>query len=188
MQDTKGERHGTPAERLLAAQKRAKAESSRPHTLFATGGWVVGCGGELQSPGCVDESGAGGLYCLDGACSGSLLFYANVVKHYQRMRGAGSTASGIQRSALIGHIDCWVTLTVRPPPPPSLQAPGRCPRGDRRRRRPLWGCPALRLGRPCRRRLHCPRRVWAGRCQVRACCACYARCARLAELLCASGC
>eukprot|EP00879_Flechtneria_rotunda_P012358 GHRR01012905.1.p1 GENE.GHRR01012905.1~~GHRR01012905.1.p1 ORF type:complete len:344 (+),score=88.56 GHRR01012905.1:1136-2167(+) len=36
--DTKGERHGTPAERLLAAQRRAKqAAQSRPHTLFATG-------------------------------------------------------------------------------------------------------------------------------------------------------
>eukprot|EP00878_Enallax_costatus_P014833 GHUV01015526.1.p1 GENE.GHUV01015526.1~~GHUV01015526.1.p1 ORF type:complete len:318 (+),score=86.32 GHUV01015526.1:883-1836(+) len=36
--DTKGERHGTPAERLLAAQRRAnQAEKSRPHTLFATG-------------------------------------------------------------------------------------------------------------------------------------------------------
>jgi len=33
-----GERHGTPAERLLAAQMRAKqALQSRPHTLFATG-------------------------------------------------------------------------------------------------------------------------------------------------------
>ncbi|KAL4457523.1 hypothetical protein ABPG75_012388 [Micractinium tetrahymenae] len=36
--DTKGERHGTPAERLLAAQKRAKEKrTSRPHTMFATG-------------------------------------------------------------------------------------------------------------------------------------------------------
>ncbi|PSC72717.1 Splicing factor 3B subunit 4 [Micractinium conductrix] len=36
--DTRGERHGTPAERLLAAQKRAKEKkSSRPHTMFATG-------------------------------------------------------------------------------------------------------------------------------------------------------
>ncbi|WIA17243.1 hypothetical protein OEZ85_014116 [Tetradesmus obliquus] len=36
--DTKGERHGTPAERLLAAQRRANlSEKSRPHTLFATG-------------------------------------------------------------------------------------------------------------------------------------------------------
>lgn len=33
-----GERHGTPAERLLAAQRRAnQAAQSRPHTLFATG-------------------------------------------------------------------------------------------------------------------------------------------------------
>lgn len=33
-----GERHGTPAERLLAAQQRAKqAQQNRPHTLFATG-------------------------------------------------------------------------------------------------------------------------------------------------------
>jgi splicing factor 3B subunit 4 len=36
--DTKGERHGTPAERLLASQRRSKASGSfRPHTLFATG-------------------------------------------------------------------------------------------------------------------------------------------------------
>ncbi|KAG1663691.1 hypothetical protein FOA52_013259 [Chlamydomonas sp. UWO 241] len=35
--DTKGERHGTPAERLLAAQTKANAAvQSRPHTLFAT--------------------------------------------------------------------------------------------------------------------------------------------------------
>lgn len=33
-----GERHGSTAERMLAAQKRAKqAQQSRPHTLFATG-------------------------------------------------------------------------------------------------------------------------------------------------------
>uniref|UniRef100_A0A061QW75 Splicing factor 3B subunit 4 n=1 Tax=Tetraselmis sp. GSL018 TaxID=582737 RepID=A0A061QW75_9CHLO len=36
--DTKGERHGTPAERMLAAQQRANmAKENRPHTLFATG-------------------------------------------------------------------------------------------------------------------------------------------------------
>ncbi|KAF8065905.1 SF3B4 [Scenedesmus sp. PABB004] len=36
--DTKGERHGTPAERLLAAQRRAnQATQTRPHTLFAAG-------------------------------------------------------------------------------------------------------------------------------------------------------
>lgn len=36
--DTKGERHGTPAERLLAAQQKAKmAQQSRPNTMFATG-------------------------------------------------------------------------------------------------------------------------------------------------------
>jgi hypothetical protein len=36
--DTKGERHGTPAERLLAEQQRTKAAAaSRPHTLFASG-------------------------------------------------------------------------------------------------------------------------------------------------------
>ncbi|XP_010462177.1 PREDICTED: splicing factor 3B subunit 4-like [Camelina sativa] len=34
--DTKGERHGTPAERLLAATNPT-AQKSRPHTLFATG-------------------------------------------------------------------------------------------------------------------------------------------------------
>ena len=35
--DTKGERHGTPAERLLAAQQRANmAHENRPHTMFAT--------------------------------------------------------------------------------------------------------------------------------------------------------
>ena len=36
--DTKGERHGTPAERLLAEQQRSKAAAgSRPHTMFASG-------------------------------------------------------------------------------------------------------------------------------------------------------
>ena len=36
--DTKGERHGTPAERLLAEQQRSKAAAAnRPHTLFASG-------------------------------------------------------------------------------------------------------------------------------------------------------
>ena len=36
--DTKGERHGTPAERLLAAQKKANQPPSlRPHTMFASG-------------------------------------------------------------------------------------------------------------------------------------------------------
>lgn len=36
--DTKGERHGTPAERLLAAQMKAHQNAqSRPNQLFATG-------------------------------------------------------------------------------------------------------------------------------------------------------
>lgn len=36
--DTKGERHGTPAERLLAAQRKAnQPQASRPHTMFASG-------------------------------------------------------------------------------------------------------------------------------------------------------
>jgi splicing factor 3B subunit 4 len=36
--DTKGERHGTPAERLLAAQRKMQQpQTSRPHTMFASG-------------------------------------------------------------------------------------------------------------------------------------------------------
>ena len=36
--DTKGERHGTPAERMLAAQmKEHQNAQSRPNQLFATG-------------------------------------------------------------------------------------------------------------------------------------------------------
>lgn len=36
--DTKGERHGTPAERLLAAQRKAQQpQTNRPHTMFASG-------------------------------------------------------------------------------------------------------------------------------------------------------
>lgn len=36
--DAKGERHGTPAERLLAEQQRRNAaDQNRPNTLFATG-------------------------------------------------------------------------------------------------------------------------------------------------------
>lgn len=36
--DTKGERHGTPAERQLAEQQRTRAAAaSRPHKFFATG-------------------------------------------------------------------------------------------------------------------------------------------------------
>ncbi|CAA0836283.1 RNA-binding (RRM/RBD/RNP motifs) family protein [Striga hermonthica] len=35
--DTKGERHGTPAERLLAANSSNNAQRSRPHTMFASG-------------------------------------------------------------------------------------------------------------------------------------------------------
>lgn len=36
--DSKGERHGTPAERLLAAQKKMNNPASiRPHTMFASG-------------------------------------------------------------------------------------------------------------------------------------------------------
>lgn len=59
-----GERHGTPAERLLAAQRRANlSEKSRPHTLFATGpkqqpqhipeGQQGGYGGEAAAAGMV---------------------------------------------------------------------------------------------------------------------------------------
>lgn len=50
--DTKGERHGTPAERLLAAQKKSNAkQASRPHTLFATGpGQAPGAGMEFGQP------------------------------------------------------------------------------------------------------------------------------------------
>jgi splicing factor 3B subunit 4 len=35
--DTKGERHGTPAERMLAANLDRKATAHRPHTMFAAG-------------------------------------------------------------------------------------------------------------------------------------------------------
>lgn len=35
--ESKGERHGTPAERLLAAQQRAKATQNRPNLFFASG-------------------------------------------------------------------------------------------------------------------------------------------------------
>lgn len=35
--DSKGERHGTPAERLLAAQKKAHEAMSKPHSMFAAG-------------------------------------------------------------------------------------------------------------------------------------------------------
>ena len=35
--DARGERHGTPAERLLAAQFRAREAGARPHTRFAVG-------------------------------------------------------------------------------------------------------------------------------------------------------
>jgi splicing factor 3B subunit 4 len=65
-----GERHGTPAERLLAAQMRAKqAQQSRPHTLFATGprqqpqpgmGAGEGGGGGGESQGGVGLGGGGG--------------------------------------------------------------------------------------------------------------------------------
>eukprot|EP00887_Chlorella_sp_A99_P002695 scaffold6.g2695.t1 len=49
--DTRGERHGTPAERLLAAQRRSQnAAAARPHTLFATG--------PRQAPGAGFDGGA----------------------------------------------------------------------------------------------------------------------------------
>ena len=49
--DTKGERHGTPAERLLAEQQRTKAASaSRPHTLFASGPRQRPSGGAAGAP------------------------------------------------------------------------------------------------------------------------------------------
>ena len=35
--DSRGERHGTPAERLLAQRNRSMREEKRPHTLFAAG-------------------------------------------------------------------------------------------------------------------------------------------------------
>eukprot|EP00740_Mantoniella_antarctica_P006282 CAMPEP_0181363690 /NCGR_PEP_ID=MMETSP1106-20121128/8899_1 /TAXON_ID=81844 /ORGANISM="Mantoniella antarctica, Strain SL-175" /LENGTH=249 /DNA_ID=CAMNT_0023478177 /DNA_START=176 /DNA_END=921 /DNA_ORIENTATION=+ len=35
--DTRGERHGTPAERMLAANADKKATAHRPHTMFAAG-------------------------------------------------------------------------------------------------------------------------------------------------------
>lgn len=47
-----GERHGTPAERLLAAQQRARqTQQSRPHTLFATGPKQVPQSGPPLEPG-----------------------------------------------------------------------------------------------------------------------------------------
>lgn len=65
--DTKGERHGTPAERLLAEQQRSKAASlSRPNTLFATG-TPPSYGILLISPGrgrCEDVSPAFFLACM----------------------------------------------------------------------------------------------------------------------------
>ena len=43
--DGKGERHGTPAERLLAEQMRkAAAAQSRPNTLFAMGAFPFSVG------------------------------------------------------------------------------------------------------------------------------------------------
>ena len=55
--DTKGERHGTPAERLLAEQQRTKAAAgSRPHTMFASGPKQRPSGGlgdsEVRHPPC----------------------------------------------------------------------------------------------------------------------------------------
>ena len=35
--DTRGERHGTPAERMLAANMEKKSTAHRPHTMFAAG-------------------------------------------------------------------------------------------------------------------------------------------------------
>uniref|UniRef100_A0A7N0VHD2 Splicing factor 3B subunit 4 n=1 Tax=Kalanchoe fedtschenkoi TaxID=63787 RepID=A0A7N0VHD2_KALFE len=40
--DTKGERHGTPAERVLAASNPSTAQRNRPHTLFASGPPTIG--------------------------------------------------------------------------------------------------------------------------------------------------
>uniref|UniRef100_A0A7N0RCD5 Splicing factor 3B subunit 4 n=2 Tax=Kalanchoe fedtschenkoi TaxID=63787 RepID=A0A7N0RCD5_KALFE len=40
--DTKGERHGTPAERVLAASNPSTAQRNRPHTLFASGPPTLG--------------------------------------------------------------------------------------------------------------------------------------------------
>ncbi|KFM24027.1 Splicing factor 3B subunit 4 [Auxenochlorella protothecoides] len=50
--DTRGERHGTPAERLLAAQKKLQSkEVQRPHTRFATGPRQVGLQTGFPAPG-----------------------------------------------------------------------------------------------------------------------------------------
>lgn len=49
--DTKGERHGTPAERVLAASN--PTSKSRPHTMFATGPPVLPNGHQQPSPGMV---------------------------------------------------------------------------------------------------------------------------------------
>ena len=57
--DTKGERHGTPAERMLAAnvERRSATAQRRPHTMFAAGPGQVaaaipgGAGGPPPGPG-----------------------------------------------------------------------------------------------------------------------------------------
>ena len=51
--DTNGERHGTPAERLLAANMEKKTTTHRPHTMFAAGpaGAPPGAGPPGMPPG-----------------------------------------------------------------------------------------------------------------------------------------
>lgn len=102
--DTKGERHGTPAERLLAAQRKAmQPQSARPHTMFGTG--------PQQQQGMHHFGGADGPYAIQpgGGGGGGAIMAGGIP--------AGGVGWGWEQQHAYGY-DAYGGGAMMPPPPP----------------------------------------------------------------------
>lgn len=130
--ESKGERHGTPAERLLAAQQRAKASQSRPNLYFASGPNQAQQGG--SGPGLINPSTSGyppySMYPPSAAQGGMMM------GGQQPMMGAsGFAAGGGEGYGMMMGAEAWMQGGWGAPPsyPPGMPPPPVAPGGDQ------WG-------------------------------------------------
>lgn len=110
--DTKGERHGTPAERLLASQRKSKQSTAmRPHTMFATGPQ------QAPQPG-LELAGGGGMQPgmgMSGFAAGGMMPPPPPQMMYGGMWGYGGGGMPVPPPPGYG---------MMPPPPPPPPAGG----------------------------------------------------------------
>lgn len=132
--DTKGERHGTPAERLLAEQQRTKAAAAnRPHTLFASG--------PRQRP-------DAGMAAAESDVRSTMHCFV-LLRHRAVVVSAGSVADVRVGFGFPHGLQMWLenscgTVSQVPGPPPPPPAPGMPP--------PMVRCTVF----PCARRSPVP--------------------------------